>query len=117
MITLYGIKNCDTVKKSIQWLKNRNIPFDFHDYKAKGISEEKLKEWSNQVGWESLINKKGTTWRNLDETVKENVNTESQAIVLMKEYTSIIKRPVIEEKGNIRAIGFDEGKYKTIFVI
>jgi arsenate reductase (glutaredoxin) len=115
MITLYGIKNCDTIKKSIQWLNSRNIPFEFHDYKAKGISEEKLRTWSSQAGWESLINKKGTTWRNLDESVKAGITTESKAIELMKEQTSVIKRPLIEDGGKIKVIGFDKEKYKVLF--
>ena len=64
---LYGIKNCNTVKSAIDWLKRKNVEFEFHDYKSKGITEAKLKEWIKQVGWESLVNKRGTTWRQLDD--------------------------------------------------
>jgi arsenate reductase (glutaredoxin) len=116
MITLYGIKNCDTVKKSIQWISSRNIPFEFHDYKLKGISEEKLKEWIKEMGWETLINKKGTTWKKLDNSVKEGVMDEKQAIALMKTQTSIIKRPIIEVDGNIKTVGFDEEKFKSVLM-
>lgn len=115
MITLYGIKNCDTVKKSMQWFKNRNIAVEFHDYKTKGISEEKLKAWSEETNWDSLINKKGTTWRNLSDSIKEKVKDQEQAIILMKEQTSVIKRPVIELDGKIKLIGFDEEKYEKLF--
>jgi Spx/MgsR family transcriptional regulator len=112
---VYGIKNCDTVKKALQWLKDKNIAFDFHDYKTKGISESKLKAWSKQVGWETLLNKKGTTWRQLDDSVKEKITNESKAIVLMQDKTSIIKRPLIEKDGKVLMVGFDEGKYSEIF--
>lgn len=114
MIILYGIKNCDTVKKSIEWLKSRNIQFQFHDYKTKGISEEKLKDWSNEAGWENLINKKGTTWKKLDDLVKDQIKDEAQAISLMKENTSVIRRPVVEDEGKLVAIGFDEAKFNTL---
>jgi arsenate reductase (glutaredoxin) len=115
MITIYGIKSCDTVQKSIKWLKSKNIPFEFHDYKTMGISEEKLKSWTNKAGWETLVNRKGTTWKKLDEAVKESTTNEIQAIALMKEQTSVIKRPVIEENGILKVVGFDEGKYNGLF--
>jgi arsenate reductase (glutaredoxin) len=115
MITLYGIKNCDTVKKAINWLKSRNTPFEFHDYKAKGISEEKLIEWTRQVGWEVLLNKKGTTWKGLEDSIKNTVLSEAQAVPLMKAQTSLIKRPVIEVNGRVVAVGYDEGKYAAAF--
>lgn len=108
---VYGIKNCDTVKKAMTWLKENDVAFDFHDYKSKGIDEKKLKEWCAQVGWESLVNKKGTTWRQLDDDVKGNVVNESSAIALMKDKTSVIKRPLIEENGKVVVLGFDEAAY------
>ncbi|HEY8401473.1 MAG TPA: ArsC family reductase [Cytophagaceae bacterium] len=109
---VYGIKNCDTVKKSLNWLKGNNIAFDFHDYKSKGISESKLKEWCKQVGWESLVNQRGTTWRQLDESVKNAITNESSAIALMQEKTSVIKRPLIEKDGKVLLLGFDEKEYE-----
>ena len=108
---VYGIKNCDTVKKSTEWLKGNNLQFEFHDYKSKGISEEKLREWTNQVSWEILVNKKGTTWKKLDESVKNKVTDVASAVELMKEHTSLIKRPVIENNGRIIAVGFNEKEY------
>ncbi|CAN5379941.1 ArsC family reductase [soil metagenome] len=108
---VYGIKNCNTVKSAIEWLKKNKIAFEFHDYKKSGISEARLKEWSRQIGWEKLVNKRGTTWRQLDETTQANVKNESSAIKLMLEKTSVIKRPLIEQDGKVMAVGFD-GDYK-----
>lgn len=110
-MVVYGIKNCNTVKTALDWLKKKNVVFDFHDYKAKGITEAKLKEWSKQVGWESLVNKRGTTWRQLDEATQAKIKSESAAIALMKEKTSIIKRPLIEKDGKVVVLGFDEEEY------
>jgi Spx/MgsR family transcriptional regulator len=114
-MTLYGIKNCNTVKKAIDWLKKNKIDFEFHDYKTQGITEAKLKEWNKQVGWESLVNKRGTTWRQLDEKEQNKITNASAAIALMREKTSIIKRPLIEENGRVLALGFDEEEYKKKF--
>lgn len=114
-MTVYGIKNCNTVKSALDWLKKKKIEFDFHDYKSKGITEAKLKAWSKQVGWESLVNKRGTTWRQLDEAVQKKVTNEKAAIALMVEKTSVIKRPLIEKDGKVLAFGFDEGVYKNTF--
>ena len=114
-MTVYGIKNCNTVKSALDWLKKNKIEFDFHDYKSKGITEAKLKAWSKQVGWESLVNKRGTTWRQLDEAIQKKITTEKAAIALMLEKTSVIKRPLIEEDGKVLALGFDEGVYKSTF--
>jgi arsenate reductase (glutaredoxin) len=112
---VYGIKNCNTVKSALDWLKNKNIEFEFHDYKTKGITEAKLQAWSKQVGWESLVNKRGTTWRQLDESVQRKVGSESSAIALMKEKTSVIKRPLIEKDGKVLTLGFNEEDYNKIF--
>ncbi|HEY3404419.1 MAG TPA: ArsC family reductase [Ohtaekwangia sp.] len=110
-MTVYGIKNCNTVKSALDWLKKNKIEFEFHDYKAKGITDAKLKSWSKQVGWESLVNKRGTTWRQLDEKVQAKVTNETAAIALMKEKTSVIKRPLIEVKDKVVLLGFDEDEY------
>ena len=72
-LILYGIKNCNTVKAAIYWLEQHDVPFDFYDFKAKGVSIEKLTEWSSQVGWESLVNKRGTTWKQLDSNVQDSI--------------------------------------------
>ena len=108
---VYGIKNCDTVKKSLNWLTANKIAFDFHDYKTQSITESKLKAWSAQVGWEVLLNKKGTTWRKLDEKTQASVTNEKAAIAVMMANTSIIKRPVVEKKDKVLAVGFDEKLY------
>lgn len=112
---VYGIKNCNTVKSALEWLKKKKIDFEFHDYKSKGITEAKLKDWSKQVGWESLVNKRGTTWRQLDEATQKKIINEKAAIALMLEKTSVIKRPLIEEKGKVLAVGFDDDEYEDAF--
>jgi arsenate reductase (glutaredoxin) len=111
MYTVYGIPNCNTVKKALDWLKANDVKFEFHDYKKKGITEKQLQSWSKQQGWESLINKKGTTWRQLDEATQASITGEKQAIALMQEKTSVIKRPLIEADGKVVALGFDEAAY------
>lgn len=112
-MTVYGIKNCNTVKSALDWLKKNNMEFEFHDYKKSGITAAKLTDWSKQVGWENLVNKKGTTWRQLDESVQKKITTEKAAIALMIEKNSVIKRPLIEESGKVVLVGFDETEYKS----
>jgi arsenate reductase len=114
-MTVYGIKNCNTVKSALDWLKKNNVDFEFHDYKSKGIAASKLKEWSAQVGWERLVNKRGTTWRQLDEATQNKVTDQKSAIELMTEKTSVIKRPLIEDNDKVVVLGFDEAEYKKIF--
>ena len=113
---VYGITNCNTVKKAIEWLRNNEGDFEFHDYKKKGISKEKLEEWSAELGWKNLLNKKGTTWRALDERTQNAITTQATAIGLMMEYTSIIKRPLIEKGDKVIAIRFDEAVYEKAFL-
>ena len=108
---VYGIKNCDTVKKALTWLRDNNIDFEFHDFKKQGIQQEKLKQWADKNGWESFLNKKGTTWKKLDATQQAEVTNEQAAFKLMEEKTSIIKRPVIE-KDNVLIFGFDTETYQ-----
>ena len=115
LMTVYGIKNCNTVKSALDWLKKNNVEFEFHDYKTKGITDAKLKAWSKQVGWESLVNKRGTTWRQLDPKEQAKVTSEAAAIALMKEKTSVIKRPLIEVDGQVLTLGFDETDYTKKF--
>jgi Spx/MgsR family transcriptional regulator len=113
-MTVYGIKNCNTVKSAVEWLTKNKVQFDFHDYKSKGITEAKLKDWIKQVGWENLVNKRGTTWRKLESSVQQSITNQASAIALMKEKTSVIKRPLIEKDGKVFALGFDEQTYKDI---
>ena len=112
---LYGIPNCNTVKKARTWLEEHNVSYSFHDYKKSGITEEKLKKWLTQTNWQTLVNRQGTTWRQLDKSVQEKVIDEKSAIKLMLEKNSVIKRPVVETaKGVI--VGFDEAVYQKSFL-
>ena len=115
-MTVYGIKNCNTVKSALDWLKKKNVDYEFHDYKTKGIAPEKLKEWSKQIGWESLVNKKGTTWRQLEDSAKDKITSEAAALALMLEKTSVIKRPLLEKNGKVITLGFDEDNYKKLLL-
>jgi Spx/MgsR family transcriptional regulator len=108
---VYGIKNCDTVKKALNWLTAHHIPYTFHDYKTQRITASKLKAWCQQVGWEVLLNKKGTTWRKLDAATQATVTNEKAAIAVMLEHTSCIKRPVIEKGDKVLVVGFEEQVY------
>jgi arsenate reductase (glutaredoxin) len=116
MTTVYGIKNCNTVKSALEWLNRNKVSYDFHDYKSKGVTEAMLKKWIREVGWESLLNKRGTTWRQLEERVQRMITSEQTAIDLMKEKTSVIRRPLIEKDGKVIALGFDETDYRKIFL-
>jgi len=113
MITLYGIPNCDTVKKARSWLDQNNISFQFHNFKKDGLSEDLLDVWLKDIGWETLLNKRGTTWRKLDDDTKNNID-ESSARRIMLENPSIIKRPVLDT-GSSKYVGFKDAEYTTIF--
>jgi arsenate reductase len=111
--TIYGIKNCDTMKRAFAWLKQRDVEHAFHDYKKDGISVANLKSWSKQVGWEKLLNTRGTTWRKLPEEQRSEMN-ETKALQLMNRQPSLIKRPVIDD-GETILVGFDEAAYERLF--
>jgi arsenate reductase len=108
-ITIYGIKNCDTMKKARSWLDGHGINYDFHDYKSEGIGKDKLKQWSGEVGWETLLNRAGTTFKKLPDADKEGLN-ESKAIALMLAQPSMIKRPVLDLGGEL-VVGFKPDVY------
>lgn len=110
---VYGIPNCNTVKKAQDWLKANNIAYEFHDFKKLGISESKLKEWTKFKPWETLLNKNGTTWKKLDPESQQKITSEQAAFSLMQEKTSSIKRPVIETNTGIM-VGFDEQAYQQL---
>ena len=114
-ITIYGIPNCDTIKKTLDWFKQKNIPTIFHDYKKEGISKEKLTAWCKLTGWEVLLNKKSTTWRGLSTEEQSKITSQVAAIQLMKTQNSIIKRPVIEFDGKV-LVGFEEEILNNLFV-
>jgi arsenate reductase len=103
-ITIYGIKNCDTMKKARAWLDSHSVGYSFHDYKAEGIDKARLQRWAKEVGWETLLNRAGTTFRKLDDAAKEGLN-ESKAIALMLKQPSMIKRPVLDLGGKL-VVGF-----------
>ncbi|AMQ87904.1 ArsC family reductase [Marinobacter sp. LQ44] len=106
---LYGIKNCDTVKKARKWLDDNGIVYEFHDFKKDGLTSEKLSQWEQAIGWETLINKRGTTWRKLPDELRDTINAQS-AHQIMLENTSIIKRPVVE-RGDEVTVGFNADEW------
>jgi len=110
MAIIYGIKNCDTVKKALKWLDNNHIAYQFHDLRQDGISKAELQDWSDSVGWEQLLNKRSTTWRELDDDDKHDIDAD-KAISLMLARPTLIKRPVMI-KGNTTLVGFNEADYK-----
>ena len=110
-ITIYGIKNCDTMKKARAWLEQRGVDYAFHDYKAKGIEADKLNRWAKKAGWETLLNKSGLTFKKLPEKDKEGL-TENKAIKLMLAQPSMIKRPVLELPGGKLLVGFKPETYE-----
>ncbi len=114
MLKVYGIPNCDTVKKAITWLKDHNVAYEFHDYKKLGISEAKLEEWLTQVPYDKLVNRAGTTFKKLTDEEKAKITDNASAIALMLEKTSVIKRPIVESD-KILAMGFKAEEYEAVF--
>jgi len=110
----YGIPNCNTVKKSLTWLKENNIDAEFHDFKKKGITEEKLNEWCTKFGWENVLNNKRTTWKKLTPEEQQEVKDQASAVQILLKNNSAIKRPVIEKNGVPVLLGFDEEKYTSL---
>lgn len=113
MIKIYGIPNCDTMKKARKWLDDNNLEYEFHDYKKHGVPEKNLTRWAKTAGWDVVLNKRGTTWRKLNDEIKNNID-EASSIQVMLEHPSAIKRPVLED-GKTLLIGFKEDEYKTLF--
>lgn len=112
--TIYGIKNCDTMKKAFAWLDAQNIAYTFHDYRKSGISPDTLASWCDRLGWESLINMRGTTWRKLD-PAQQAIASAADAIELMAAHTSVIRRPVIETSSGGIVAGFDPERLAALF--
>ncbi len=112
MTTIYGIKNCDTMKKARAWLDAKGIAYAFHDYKVEGIDRPRLEAWARKVGWETLLNRSGTTFRKLPEARKEGLD-EARALALMLEQPSMIKRPVLENGGKL-LVGFKVDQYQAL---
>lgn len=110
---VYGIPNCNTVKKARVWLDENGFNPEFHDFKKKGISIEKLNEWCDVFGWDVVLNKKGTTWRNLSQEVQKSIVDQKSAVAILLENTSAIKRPVVEVNGKPVLISFNEDAYAS----
>lgn len=112
-ITVFGIKNCDTVKKTKKWFEAQDIDYTFHDYRVEGIDAEWLANVEAQVGWEVLLNKRGTTFRQLDDAVKQSIDKQS-ALTLMLDNPTLIKRPVVTHSGDT-LVGFKADQYAQVF--
>jgi arsenate reductase (glutaredoxin) len=112
-VAIYGIKNCDTMKKARAWLDRHGIAYEFHDYKNAGIERDRLDGWARAVGWETLLNRAGTTFRTLPESEKHGLG-EKKAIALMAAHPSMIKRPVLEVDGKV-LVGFKPKQYEAVF--
>jgi Spx/MgsR family transcriptional regulator len=113
MTTIYGIANCDTMKKARAWLDGHGVAYAFHDYKKAGLPEALARAWVAELGWEALINRRGTTWRKLPESAREGIDAES-AVRLMTENPSLVRRPLLDT-GDARHLGFSDSQYQEIF--
>lgn len=113
MILLYGISNCDTIRKARKWLTERDIEYTFHDFRKDGLNPVQLRAWVDELGWEALINKRGTTWRKLPEQTRDNMD-ETLALAVMEDQPAIIKRPVLYTGSQV-VVGFSEDTYRQIF--
>jgi len=113
MTTLYGIKNCETIRKARRWLKENGVDYTFHDVREDGISEARLSTWMKSLDWGLLLNRRGTTWRQLPASVRENIDRKS-ALKIMCEQPAIIKRPVLDYNKQLH-LGFSDERYAAIF--
>lgn len=111
---LYGIKNCDTVRKARKWLTDAGIPHEFHDFKSDGLDPGLLASWEQAVGWETLINRRGTTWRKLPEQVRDTITAPSAHDIMLSN-PSVIKRPVVDHRGQI-SVGFSNDEWASKFL-
>jgi arsenate reductase len=113
LITLYGIPNCDTVKKARAWLSAQGLAYQFHDFKKQGVPESQLAAWIKAIGLQALVNTRGTTWRRLDDAARLGVFDSSSAQALMLAHPSVIKRPVVEWTASDVSVGFDEAAWRS----
>ncbi len=113
MTTLYGIKNCDSVKKARKWLEEQGIEFNFHDFRVDGLDAGQVKSWVSQLGWEQLVNKRSTTWKQLDDETKANLSNESVVSVVL-EHPTLIKRPLLDQDSHY-SVGFKAADYQQKF--
>ncbi len=112
MLTMFGINNCDTIKKARRWLEEHQIDYRFHDYRADGLDADLLHTFISELGWEALLNTRGTTWRKLDESLRTTINNADAAAALMLEMPAIIKRPLLWTPGKPMLLGFNESSYE-----
>ncbi len=112
---LYGIPNCGTVKKARDWLAQHNVAAEFHDFKKQGLDEATAQNWLQQADHNTLINRKGMTWRKLSDERKQQINDNASALTLMLEQTSVIKRPLLVSDGKLLQVGFDAAAYAALF--
>lgn len=112
-LIVYGVPNCDTVKKARAWLAERDVPHEFHDFKKRGVPPGRLDDWIREVGWEKLLNRKGTTWRKLDTPAQVSARDAAGARALMLAHPSVIKRPVVEWSGQT-TVGFDAAQWALL---
>ncbi|HHI0258531.1 ArsC family reductase [Klebsiella pneumoniae] len=112
MLTMYGIKNCDTIKKARRWLEAHQIEYRFHDYRADGLERAQLDTFIAELGWQALLNTRGTTWRKLDESLRNSIDNADAAAALMLEMPAIIKRPLLCAPGRPMLLGFCEASYQ-----
>jgi len=113
LVTLYGIKNCDTVKKARQWLDKRGVDYQFHDFRVDGLSEESVQEWLDELGWETLINKRSTSWKQLDPDARAAMDAATAKTAILAQPT-LIKRPLLDT-GHSVSTGFSEDRYDKLF--
>ena len=113
MVTLYGIPNCDTVRKARRWLDAQGVAYRFHDFRKDGLDEGQLRAWVADLGWGVLLNRSGTTWRSAPEAVKSGIDAAS-AIAFMLQAPAAIKRPILDT-GSERVVGFSESRYQSLF--
>lgn len=111
-ITIYGIKNCDTMKKAMKWLDGQGLDYHFHDYRKEGVPEARLRHWIEALGWETVINRRGTTWRKLDQATRDAMDAEG-AVAQATANPSLIKRPILETGEALRA-GFSEADWNAL---
>ena len=113
LITLYGIKNCDTVKKARRWLEQHQIDYNFHDFRQQGLQQDAVETWLDELGWETLVNRRSTSWKQLSPQQRETMDRQSALAAIMQQPT-LIKRPLLDT-GSSRHVGFSAGDYREIF--
>lgn len=113
VITVYGIKNCDTIKKARRWLEQHGIEYEFHDFREQGLDEQALAGWLEELGWEALVNRRSSSWKGLDAAVRDGMDQQSAAAAILEQPT-LIKRPLLDTGSELH-VGFSEALYRELF--